>query len=260
MISGVYKIRNKINGKFYIGSSVDIEKRFWRHHNDLIKGIHHCIYLQRAWDKNGEDQFEFVVEKVCKEHEARRIEQEILDQKYGSIYNTSRMAGGGDLISYHPNRDLIVKRIGDATREFMDSLTDEERIQKFARKGSRNGMFGRKHTEAVKKKISQLNKGNRYAKGAIRSEKFRKRLSEIASQRTGEKNPFYGKRHSDETKRKNSEKHKGLKPVNMKKVQIDEVVYESLTEASRQLNVVPATILYRIRSKSEKYKTYRYIE
>lgn len=50
----------------------------------------------------------------------------------------------------------------------------------------------------------------------------------------------------------------GKKPVNSKKVKIDNIIYESLTEASRKLNVVPATILYRIRSKN--YPTYEYYD
>jgi len=31
MISGIYKITNKVNGKVYIGQSVDIERR-WKEH------------------------------------------------------------------------------------------------------------------------------------------------------------------------------------------------------------------------------------
>jgi len=52
-ICGIYSILNKLNNKTYIGSSCDIERR-WRHHRqNLNKGIHHCIHLQRAWNKYG---------------------------------------------------------------------------------------------------------------------------------------------------------------------------------------------------------------
>ena len=51
---------------------------------------------------------------------------------------------------------------------------------------------------------------------------------------------------------------KGKKPVNMKKVKINNVVYESVTEASRQINVSPATIIYRIKSKN--YYNYEYYD
>lgn len=76
--------------------------------------------------------------------------------------------------------------------------------------------------------------------------------------RIGNKNSFYGKHHSEETKSQLKNAMLGKKPVNTKRVKIDDVVYESLTDASRNLNVVPATILYRIRSKN--YPTYKYYD
>ena len=35
-ISGVYKITNKINGKFYIGSSINIKRRWESHKEGII--------------------------------------------------------------------------------------------------------------------------------------------------------------------------------------------------------------------------------
>jgi len=58
-ISGVYKITNKVNGKVYIGQSKHIEKRWIEHTRKLNKNEHHSKKLQRAWNKNGENNFEF---------------------------------------------------------------------------------------------------------------------------------------------------------------------------------------------------------
>ena len=63
--SGIYGIRNNVNEKRYIGSSVNIAKRFYRHRKDLRQGKHHSRYLQRAWDKYGEGSFTFYVEEFC---------------------------------------------------------------------------------------------------------------------------------------------------------------------------------------------------
>lgn len=65
MTSGIYVIRCKVTGKVYVGSSKNIKVR-WRHHRRMLKsGTHHSIKLQRAWDKYGEDAFEFkIVEEV----------------------------------------------------------------------------------------------------------------------------------------------------------------------------------------------------
>ena len=60
---GVYFIKNKINGKFYVGHSIDIKYRFRRHLYELKRNIHHCQYLQRAWNKYGEENYEFIIYK-----------------------------------------------------------------------------------------------------------------------------------------------------------------------------------------------------
>lgn len=252
---GVYRIRNKRNGKFYVGSSIEIEKRLERHRRELERGIHHCIYLQRAWNKYGADSFIFeVIHECSSEEEARLIEQQYLDNETENLYNISRKASGGDIISYHPNKQNIIQKMAQSIRKRYESMTPEERKKKHAT----YSMKGRRHTEEARRKMSEAQKGRKGPKGVKRTPEQRARLSQIASQRTGEKNPFYGKRHSEETKRKLSEKNKGKLPPNTKPVVIDGVVYVSITEAARQLSVVPATILNRIRS--DKFPTYHYLE
>jgi group I intron endonuclease len=79
MESGIYAIMNKANGKFYIGSAQDFNDRWKQHTNDLAKGKHHSIHLQRAWDYYGEDYFEIIIlEEVAKE-DLEKEEQYYLD-------------------------------------------------------------------------------------------------------------------------------------------------------------------------------------
>lgn len=54
---GVYAIRCLVSGRVYIGSSQDIALRFKDHRTLLRTGKHHCIGLQRAWNKYGEIAF-----------------------------------------------------------------------------------------------------------------------------------------------------------------------------------------------------------
>jgi hypothetical protein len=53
--SGVYKIINKVDGKYYIGSSGDIRGfnrgRWYGHINKLKKNKHINSHLQNAWNK-----------------------------------------------------------------------------------------------------------------------------------------------------------------------------------------------------------------
>lgn len=58
---GVYMIRNNINGKVYIGQSVDVRDRLWHHKSMLKNNRHENSYLQNSWNKYGADAFEFMV-------------------------------------------------------------------------------------------------------------------------------------------------------------------------------------------------------
>ena len=60
-ISGIYKITNNVNGKFYIGSSQNISRRWYDHKRELRIQKHHNKYLQRAWNKYGEENFSFEI-------------------------------------------------------------------------------------------------------------------------------------------------------------------------------------------------------
>lgn len=70
-ISGVYQIRNTRDGKVYIGSAVDISRRWKRH----LRGDHSNAYLQNAFRKHGIENFEFTIVEVCDREHLVEIEQ-----------------------------------------------------------------------------------------------------------------------------------------------------------------------------------------
>ena len=76
---GVYKITNKINGKFYIGSSHDIENRWKQHQTQLMNGEHKNQHLQNAWNLYGKDSFVFDVVEECLPEMQFEREQYYLD-------------------------------------------------------------------------------------------------------------------------------------------------------------------------------------
>ena len=78
-LSGVYIITNTANGNRYIGSSVDIYRRWATHLRELRKGVHGNQILQRAWDKHGESNFEFSILLLCSESDTLLNEQQFLD-------------------------------------------------------------------------------------------------------------------------------------------------------------------------------------
>jgi group I intron endonuclease len=62
---GIYALRNIINGKRYIGSSSYLHDRFLEHRRGLRKGIHFNPYLQKAWNKYGEQNFVDEIIECC---------------------------------------------------------------------------------------------------------------------------------------------------------------------------------------------------
>lgn len=60
-MSGVYKITCATNGKIYIGSALNLRRRKASHFRQLHKNKHENLYLQRAFNKYGEDAFTFEV-------------------------------------------------------------------------------------------------------------------------------------------------------------------------------------------------------
>lgn len=73
MTIGIYKITNITDGKFYIGSSTNIERRFVEHTNALNKNKHHNPHLQAVWNKDGAESFTFEIIDTIKEAIADRI-------------------------------------------------------------------------------------------------------------------------------------------------------------------------------------------
>lgn len=64
---GIYKITNQINGKIYVGQSINIEKR-WRQHISDTKTHKDECYIHRAMRKYGVENFSFeIIEKCSKE-------------------------------------------------------------------------------------------------------------------------------------------------------------------------------------------------
>jgi group I intron endonuclease len=88
--SGIYEIRNLVNGKRYVGSAVDIAKRWREHRKHLKGGRHHSRHLQAAWAKYGDESFAFRILLHCSRPDLLSEEQKELDK--APEYNACRDA------------------------------------------------------------------------------------------------------------------------------------------------------------------------
>ena len=87
--TGVYQIRNKVNGKVFIGSCIDINAMFNRWRFGLQTGLERTKELQSEWNQYGEDSFAFQILEVFKikegeyqdiKHELKKLEEKWLDK------------------------------------------------------------------------------------------------------------------------------------------------------------------------------------
>lgn len=105
---GIYKITNTINGRCYIGQSIDIITR-WRHHRSYpLSSSHYPLY--RAFDKYGLANFNFEIIEECQpsELDAKECAYIKIFNSYLDGYNqTSGGSTGGHIVKLS-NEDVEI--------------------------------------------------------------------------------------------------------------------------------------------------------
>lgn len=117
--SGVYKILNLQNGKFYIGSTVmSILKRIEHHKWNLCNNKHKNSHLQSSWNKYGENNFQVEIIEVTDKTQTLIREQYWLDyyKNLGLLYNINPLASGT------PNllKETILKRANTLKQRYVN--------------------------------------------------------------------------------------------------------------------------------------------
>jgi group I intron endonuclease len=174
MNQGIYKIINKHNDNFYIGSAVNLKRRKARHFSELRHNKHDNKHLQNAWNLYGEPNFEFTI-------------VELVEDKNNLYEAEDRWLAGhvGKLYCYNLGMAAISPMLGLC--------------------GLLSPTYGYKHTEEAKAKIGAAGVGrfvsaetrakrSKKLKGRIISQEQRKQISATLS---GEGNFWYGKKRPD---------------------------------------------------------------
>lgn len=66
-ISGIYIISNTVDNRVYVGSAINLFKRYNEHNYNLADNKHHSIHLQRFYNKYGENSLLFNIVITIKE-------------------------------------------------------------------------------------------------------------------------------------------------------------------------------------------------
>ena len=140
---GIYGIHNIVNDKWYVGQSIDIERR-WKHHKwGLTNEYHYNRHLLRAWNTYGESSFEFVVLEECETFDLLADKEKHWINTYNALNNGYNLCEGGN---------TPIGRI----------VPDEVKLaESIARQGNKNPFYGKHHTEKHKKMISERQLGEK---------------------------------------------------------------------------------------------------
>lgn len=147
----IYKITCIVNGKYYIGSTVNKTQRWARHRRQLRDGSHPNRNMLASWQKHGEASFVFeVLEDVPSAEPLFAAEQRYLDTHVGTdlCFNWSRHADA-------PMRG----RFGADNPNFGKTLSEEVRQKiRAGVSGERNAHYGKPVPEERKQRIRESNR------------------------------------------------------------------------------------------------------
>ena len=123
---GIYKITNQINGKVYIGQSIDIKKR-WQQHKQEATRERYQTKLYNAIRKYGIENFTFEVIEECTSLELNERETYWIEyyQSYISTIGYNMNTGGDSHFKLPPEKIYNLWDEGRSVGEIFEILEDE---------------------------------------------------------------------------------------------------------------------------------------
>jgi predicted GIY-YIG superfamily endonuclease len=245
-ISGVYKITNIVNGKYYIGSAINIKNR-WKSHKRLLKNNkHYNTHLQSAYNKYTECNFVYsIIEETDK----------IIEREQ---YWIDTLIANDNSIGYN-KRIIATSNYGI---KLSDSTKEKLRVSHIGNKQSDETK--KKISEAQYKKVCQIdidgNHLNTFSSLQEAANYFGKQYTTTISGCLKRKIPTaFGFYWCYENELRNFKPVK-LKRKSSKKVKIKVTypdtkkcsIFSSITEASRELKLSSTTIYRGINEKMYK--------
>jgi len=221
----IYKTTNKINGKIYIGQTVQfLDLRISAHMSEALFKKDN-MYFHKAIRKYGKENFEWKIIAECSSlEELNKTEIEMI-KKYNTFENGYNLTMGGEgSIGFKPSKEARRKRSE-------------------AMKGEKNHMYGKHRTEETKKKI--------------------RKTFELNKTVVGKNNPWYGKHHSEETKKKQSEARMGTHPSEKTRIKMSishenkkhtEETKEKMSKWHKDKKLLKETKNKIAKARSKKYK------
>lgn len=167
---GIYRYINTINGKSYVGQSLDLKHRHNEHINLLKRGVDGCTLLQKAWNKYGEENFVYEIICLCKPEELDALEIRYIElfDSYRNGYNCNEGGAGNSGFNHS---EITKRKISVASK-------------------------GRKFAQETLRKMSLAQQGRNISaahRKALSDAWTAERKRNLSETRSGVNNPNYGK-------------------------------------------------------------------
>lgn len=157
--SGIYMIKNVKNGKFYVGSALNINVRWQSHISRMRVQTHANAHLQNAWKKYGAGAFKFIVlEYVDDPHALIVREQHWMDITNAATIGYNLCPVAGSALGRKMSEETKLK-IGASNK---NKVRTREHMEKIASK-----LRGRPISEETKAKLSKILSGRVMSREAV---------------------------------------------------------------------------------------------
>jgi group I intron endonuclease len=163
--SGIYAIKRTGTDEQYIGSAVDIARRWREHRSKLDRGIHEAAHMQNVWNKHG-DVFDFVILELVDNKDALIGREQAWLDKFSPTYNTLKVAGSRLGFKHTPEAKAKIAAAGNGRRHTQASIVKMSEARK-----------GKKCSPETCAKISAVTKGHTRGVGRRVSESTRAKMS-----------------------------------------------------------------------------------
>lgn len=258
--SGIYKITCTTNQKIYIGSALNLRRRYRVHFGALKQNKHHSVTLQRAFNKYGADAFIFEVLELILLPELLTAREQYWLDKFQSFnphkgYNIAPNAGSSLGIKHSPEysekiRQANLRRgtVSQETRERMrQSHLGKKRSPESIEK-SRQGRLGQKMSLEACEKLRQINLGNTYSLGRKHSPET---IEKIRQAKLGKSNANLGKKHAPEWVEKTQKTYIVTDPDGV------EHIVHGINQFCRQHNIDASGLVKVAKGKCKQYRGWK---
>lgn len=197
----IYLIWNRTSDKYYVGQTSKEVKIRWTKHKSGLRCVRHGnSHLQRAWDKYGQDAFEFYVLDIVETKAEADAMERALKKWFSDLGICYNICDGGE------------GRTGPLSEETKRKISA-------ALKGRKPANLGTLHSPEVRKKAAEANRSEEYREklriartGKKQSPETieKRRAKQLGSKRSEEaRKRMSGRPCSEETREKISRVQKG---------------------------------------------------